>query len=101
MRTHFAYANFDRVLVVLSAGARARARKRACAWTGIYTCSECACVRVCTTTYLIFYGVLPQTEKMSGTSVKNHFNEMKGDVVGMYIFVLELTTYNYFLFLCS
>ena len=55
---------------------------------------------------------------MSGTSVKIIFNEMKGDV-GMslhekernkknlhqadnpsYIFVLELTTYNCFLFLC-
>ena len=50
------YANFDRVLdpscssLTHGRGARARARKRACTWTGIYTCSECACVRVCTTT---------------------------------------------------
>ena len=51
VRTHCAYANFDRVLLyTLLWYLCARARKRVCAWTGIYTCSECACVHVCTTT---------------------------------------------------
>ena len=70
----------------------------------------CTCVHNYITYFLRGFA---QTEKMSGTSVKIIFNEMKGDV-GMslhekegnkknlhqadthpYIFVLELTTYNY------
>ena len=58
----------------------ARARKRTCAWTGTYICSECACVRVCAQLNNFFYGALLQTEKNEWNKCKNHFNEMKGDV---------------------
>ena len=42
-----------------------RARKRACAWTGIYTCSECACVHMCTTSYITYFirGFAPNGKK--------------------------------------
>ena len=39
------------------------------------------CICTCVHNYItFFYGALPQTEKMSGTSVKIISNEMKGDV---------------------
>ena len=69
------------------------------------------CMCTCEHNYITyFYGALPQTEKNEWNKCKNHFNEMKGDVGNTgtytkithpYIFVLELTAYNYFLFLCS
>ena len=57
---------YHTLLVVL-----VRARKRACAWTGIYTHAVNVHVYVCAQLHnLFFYGALPQTEKMSRTSVK-------------------------------
>ena len=78
------------------------------------------CMCTCVHNYITYFlrGFAPNG-KNEWNKCKNHFNEMKGDV-GMslhekegnkknlhqadnhpYIFVLELTTYNYFLFLCS
>ena len=80
VRTHCAYANFDRVCSYSLWCSCARAYKRACAWTGIYTCSKCTCVRVCTTTKLIFSRGFAPNGKNEWNKCKNHFNEMKGDV---------------------
>ena len=75
--THCAYANFDRVCSCSLWCSCARARKRACAWTGIYTCSECACVDMCTTITYFLRG-FATNGKNECNKCKNHFNEMKG-----------------------
>ena len=77
MRTHCAYANFDRARACCGCSC-ARARKRMCVWTGRYAHAVNLHVYVCA--LLHFYGALPQTEKNEWNKCKNHFSEMKGDV---------------------
>ena len=72
MRKHCAYANFDRVCVPVLArcGVRARAHVNVHMHGLVYTHAANVHVYVCAQLHNFFYGALPQTERMSGTSVK-------------------------------
>ena len=82
MRTHCAYANFDRVLdCSCSAGAGVRAHINVYVHGLVYTHAVNVHMYVCAQLHnLFFYGALPQTEKNWWNKCKNHLNEMKGDV---------------------
>ena len=76
MRTHCAYANFNRVR---RAGARARAHVNMRVHGLVYAHAVNVHVYVCAQLYnLFFYGALPQTEKNEWNKCKNHFNENEG-----------------------
>ena len=76
VRAHtLAYANFDRVLVVL-----ARAQVNMHVYGMVYTHTVNVHVYVCAQLHIFFLRGFAPNEKNEWNKCKNHFNEMKGDV---------------------
>ena len=72
VRTHCAYANFDRA----RSGARARAHINVRVHGLVYTHAVNVHVYVCAQLHnLFFYGALPQTEKNEWNKCKNHLSK--------------------------